>query len=38
MTYGTSRINAYKIVEETLNLRDVRIFDAVYEDGVGSVY
>ncbi len=26
-TYGTSRINGYKIVEETLNLRDVRIFD-----------
>ena len=26
-TYGTSRINAYKIIEETLNLRDVRIFD-----------
>lgn len=28
-TYGTSRINAYKIIEETLNLRDVRIFDYV---------
>ena len=26
-TYGTSRINGYKIIEETLNLRDVRIFD-----------
>lgn len=26
-TYGTSRINAYKIIEETLNLKDVRIFD-----------
>lgn len=34
LTYGTSRINAYKILEETLNLRDVRIFDTVYEDGV----
>ncbi len=34
MTYGTSRINAYKIVEETLNLRDVRVFDTIYEDGV----
>lgn len=34
MTYGTSRINAYKIIEETLNLKDVRIFDTVYEDGV----
>ena len=30
-TYGTDRINAYKIIEETLNLRDVRIFDTVYE-------
>ena len=26
-TYGTSRINAYKILEETLNLKDVRIYD-----------
>ena len=26
-TYGSSRINAYKIIEETLNLKDVRIFD-----------
>ncbi|KUO71737.1 MAG: helicase [Clostridia bacterium BRH_c25] len=34
MTYGTNRINAYKIIEETLNLKDVRIFDTVYEDGV----
>ncbi|WP_368294549.1 DEAD/DEAH box helicase family protein [Dehalobacter sp. TBBPA1] len=34
VTYGTKRINAYKIIEETLNLRDVRIFDNVYEDGV----
>lgn len=34
MTYGTSRINAYKIIEDTLNLRDVRIFDTVVEDGV----
>jgi len=34
MTYGTSRINAYKIIEETLNLKDVRVFDTVYEDGV----
>ena len=33
VTYGTRRINAYKIIEETLNLRDVRIFDTVYEDG-----
>ena len=28
-TYGTGRINAYKIIEETLNLKDVRIFDYV---------
>ena len=28
-TYGTSRINAYKIIEETLNLKEVRIFDYV---------
>ena len=33
-TYGTSRINGYKIIEETLNLRDVRIFDYV-EDAEG---
>ena len=33
-TYGTSRINAYKIIEETLNLKDVRIFDYIEdEDG-----
>ena len=30
-TYGTTRINGYKIVEETLNLRTVRIFDYVIE-------
>lgn len=28
-TYGTERVNAYKIIEETLNLKDVRIFDYV---------
>lgn len=33
-TYGTSRVNGYKIMEETLNLRDVRIFDYI-EDGNG---
>lgn len=32
-TYGTKRINAYKILEDTLNLRDVKIFDNVFEDG-----
>ena len=34
-TYGTDRINAYKIIEETLNLKDVRIFDYV-EDAEGK--
>lgn len=34
-TYGTKRINAYKIIEETLNLKDVRIFDYV-EDNDGK--
>ena len=34
-TYGTERINAYKIIEETLNLKDVRIFDYV-EDADGK--
>ena len=33
-TYGTNRINGYKIIEETLNLKDVRIFDYV-EDADG---
>nr|WP_312038086.1 N-6 DNA methylase [Pelotomaculum terephthalicicum] len=31
MTYGTNRVNAYKIIEETLNLKDVRIFDTRYD-------
>ena len=31
-TYVTSRINAYKIIEETLNLKDVRIFDYIEDD------
>ena len=31
-TYGTSRINAYKVIEETLNLKDVRIFDYIEDD------
>ena len=34
-TYGTPRINAYKIIEDTLNLKDVRIFDYV-EDEYGN--
>lgn len=32
-TYGTGRINAYKIIEETLNLKDVRIYDYIEKDG-----
>ena len=31
-TYSTSRINAYKIIEETLNLKDVRIFDYIEDE------
>ena len=31
-TYGTGRVNAYKIIEETLNLKDVRIFDYIEDD------
>ena len=31
-TYGTSRANAYKILEETLNLKDVRIYDTIEDD------
>ncbi len=34
MTYGTKRANAYRILEDTLNLRDVRIYDTTYENGV----
>lgn len=33
MTYGTGRANAYKILEDSLNLRDTRIFDTIDEDG-----
>lgn len=32
VTYGTKRINGYKIIEETLNLKDVRIFDTVQDE------
>ena len=32
-TYGTHRANAYKILEDTLNLRDCRIYDIIEEDG-----
>ena len=33
MTYGTGRANAYRILEDSLNLRDTRIFDTIEEDG-----
>ena len=33
MTYGTNRVNAYRILEDGLNLRDTRIFDVITEDG-----
>ena len=32
-TYGTRRANAYKILEDTLNLRDSRVYDTIVEDG-----
>ncbi len=35
MTYGTSRANAYRILEDTLNLRDIRIYDTI-EDAEGK--
>lgn len=31
-TYGTKRVNAYKIIEETLNMKDVRVFDYIEDD------
>ena len=33
MTYGTDRVNGYKLLEDALNLRDTRVFDKVMEDG-----
>lgn len=33
VTFGTDRVNGYKLLEDALNLRDIRIFDIVYEDG-----
>ena len=33
LTYGTGRVNAYKILEDSLNLRDTRVFDTVIENG-----
>lgn len=34
-TYGTNRVNAYKLIEDTLNLRDTKVFDQV-EDSDGK--
>ena len=33
-TYGTKRVNAYKIIEDTLNMKDVRVFDYIEDDVV----
>lgn len=33
VTYGTSRVNAYKLLEDSLNLKDTKIFDLKYENG-----
>ncbi len=33
VTYGTSRVNAYKILEDSLNLKDTRVYDTIEEDG-----
>lgn len=33
MTYGTGRVNAYKILEDSLNLKDTRVYDTIQEDG-----
>ena len=32
MTYGTSRVNAYKLIENALNLKDTKVFDQVIND------
>ena len=32
-TYGTMRVNGYRLLEDTLNLRDTKIYDTIYEDG-----
>ncbi len=37
-TYGTSRASAYKIIEDTLNLRDTRVFDPKYDDSGNRTY
>ena len=36
-TYGTERANAYRILEDTLNLKDVRIYDKVVNDNGDEV-
>ncbi len=32
MTYGTSRVNAYKLIENVFNLKDTKVFDQVIND------
>ncbi|RRR61644.1 helicase [Streptococcus suis] len=32
LTFGTSRVNAYRLIEDSLNLRDTRVYDTVYDD------
>ena len=32
-TYGTMRVNGYRLLEDALNLRDTKIYDTIYEDG-----
>ena len=32
-SFGTQRVNAYKILEDSLNLKDTRVYDTIYEDG-----
>ena len=36
MTYGTNRRNAYQILEDSLNLKDSRVYDTVIEDSIGN--
>ncbi len=36
-TYGTQRINAYKIIENTLNLKDVKIYDQLYDENGNKI-
>ena len=38
VTYGTDRANAYRILEDTLNLKEMRIYDTIEEDGNRSEF